>query len=520
MRHRVIFPALGQASMNFASIILQRALRYPEAVAIVEGEQVITYRDLERGVRLTAAALAGRGVGPGTVVGLASSHVATHLIVTLAIAQLGAISMPRGSGATVAEGLAPLRRAGVKILVGERPLREGEGEALEEFDYIAADGALLQGVAPARPHGWGPDCSDLPWRLSLSSGTTGEPKAVQLTHARTLIHYFGQQHMLPYGPGTRLYMTIGLNISFGVNHCLRQLMFGGTLVAYSPRLNETFSLCERHGVTHMVASPATAARLAELLPDDGPRLPEMHLYMGGAAVSPALRDRLRRRLTTKLTSIYGASELGMLATADAEMLADHPDAAGRIVPWAQAEAADGQGNAVAPGEPGELRFRVLGGCPGYHGDPETTAQFFRDGWFHPGDFGRVTRDGLLFVDGRLNEVINIGGVKLSPLEIEQVLEQHPNVAEAAAFAVGMPSGEQALVAAVVSRGDFDQASLLRHCRERLGQRAPVRVFPLASLPRNDMGKVLRRELAARVRFDPEPGAGAAPANPPKSQPDG
>ncbi len=489
--------------MNLASVILQRALRDPQAVAIVEGEQTLSYADLERGVRLTAAALAARGVGRGTVVGLASSHVAVHLIVTLAVARLGAVSMPRGSGATDEQRLGPLRRAGARIIVGERPLRDGE--SFEGFDYVAADRALIEGVGSSAEHGWGPDCSDLPWRLTLSSGTTGEPKPVALTHERALAHWFAQNCLIPYGAGTRLFTTIGLNISFGISHCLRQLAFGGTVVAYSAKLPEAFSLCERHGVTHMVASPSTAARLVDLLPDERPRFPDMHLLLGGAVVSAALQDKLRRRVTSRITSIYGASELGMLAIADPQLLVEQPDAAGRVVPWAQAEAVDERGNALAPGATGELRFRTLGGFSGYEGDPETTSRYVRDGWFHPGDFGRVTREGLLYVDGRLDDVINIGGVKMLPSAVEQVLELHADVAESAAVPVTMPGGQLVLVAVVVSRGEFDEASVIAHCRERLGARAPARVFRVDALPRNDMGKIQRRELAARIRVDQPPG---------------
>ncbi len=492
--------------MNLADLILARAARRPDAVAIVEGGQQVRYRHFERAVRAASASLATRGVGVGTVVGLESSHVTTHLVLTLAIARLGAISMPGGAGASLDERLAPLRRVGARLLVGERPLREGT--SIGGFEYIVADRSVLDARTQDAPTGWSPDAGDLVWRLTLSSGTTGTQKVIPLTQEHSLTHILAHQNVIAYGPGTRLCLLIGVNISFGLIHALQQLFHGGTVVAFTPRLAETFELCERNEVTHMIASPAAAAQLAAMLDGDAPRLPGMNLYMGGGAVSPRLRDTLASRLTPRLGVIYGSTELGMMTAADPETFARHPDSVGHVVPWALAEAVGGDGTVLAPGHTGELRFQLLGRFDGYLGDAQTTAERLRDGWYYPGDVGSVSRDGLVRVTGRVDDVINLGGLKLLPEQIEQVLETLPGVAQAAAFTVEMGGAEPVLVAAVVPQGEsFDEARLLSQARERLGRRAPRRIFRLPALPRNELGKVLRRELARRVR-DTNPPAGS------------
>ena len=257
-------------------------------------------------------------------------------------------------------------------------------------------------------------------------------------------------------------------------------------------------------------------RLPARLAAATPRRPGLQVYLGGGAVSPALRDALSRRLSPRLGVLYGASEYGGVAIADERTLAEHPDSVGRVLPWLQVEAIDAQGRPVPPGDVGEIRIRGLAGFPGYHDDPEATAASLRDGWFHPGDLGRVTPDGLVFIDGRIDDVLNVGGIKVLPARIEAVLEAHPDVAESAAFAASGPDGTKVLMAAVVCRGPFDEAALLAHCRTQLGTTAPQRLMRLQALPRNDAGKLVRRTLSDGVRLERPRDATPAAGTPPRS----
>ncbi|MFO1198661.1 MAG: class I adenylate-forming enzyme family protein [Burkholderiaceae bacterium] len=483
--------------MNLSNLILQRAARDPEAVAVIEDGHHLRYADLSAGVLRVSAALAARGVGRGVVVGLLSAHVVPHLILTLAIARAGAVSMPAGSGATLDERLRPLRAAGARLVLCERVPAADEGG--EGFEFVAADESLLRAGSADASAGWVPDEGDSVWRLTLSSGTTGEAKIIPLTHEHSITHLLAHNTVLRYGPDTRLFFLLGMNTSFALLHCLQQLLHGGGVVAYSSQLIDAIALCRAHGVTHMLASPASAAALADRVADasvaDGPPLPDLQLYLGGGAVSDALRATLARKVTPRVGIVYGSSELGLVAIADAQTFARHPRCAGRLVPWALAEAVDAQGKALPPGTRGELRFQFLGRFDGYLGDPQATARHLRDGWYYPGDLGRVERDGLLYVDGRVNELVNVGGDKFLASSVEQALETHPDVVEAGVVAADLPTGGRVLLAVVVSRGAFDEAAILEHVRPRLGRRTPARVFRADALPRNEMGKLVRARLA-------------------------
>jgi len=478
--------------MNITDLVLQRARQQPDSIAFIDGERAVSYRELDRAVRTAAAGLEARGIGEGTRVAIDVTDAVRHLMLTLAIAKLRAVSVSMPDLPSAEERLAKLKALGVGHLLATAPV-----EGLEALELIVADGSLTRGQSAGRRAGYGPAADDLPWRIIWSSGSTGTPKPVLCTHGRTLSLMFAQHAVMPYLPGTTLYMALGPQVMFSLIHGLRAFAFGATLLGPARRTEQLFERCERHGVTHFVSSPAIASRLAALLQEDTPRLPAVQLYLGGGPVSPALRATLSRRFTPKIGVIYGTTETGMTALSDPQTFEAHPESAGRVAPWMQVEAVDRSDRPLAQGSTGLLRIRGIGMAREYMGDEAATSQMFRDGWFYPGDVGHVTPDGLLVVKGRSADVLSVGGNKIAPQAIEEALEQHPDVAEAAAFVASGSDGQQWLAAAVVSRGAFDQAALRDWCRERLGNSAPVMFVQVKSIPRGGIGKVLRSQLSRR-----------------------
>ncbi|HSV79248.1 MAG TPA: hypothetical protein VLK85_08580, partial [Ramlibacter sp.] len=138
-------------------------------------------------------------------------------------------------------------------------------------------------------------------------------------------------------------------------------------------------------------------------------------------------------------------------------------------------------------------------------------KMFRDGWFYPGDRGQVHADGMLVIESRVDEIINVGGTKVNPAEVEQVLLEDPDIVDAAAYGVTDAAGRVLLLAAIVCRQPVDEQRTLARCHAVLGQKSPRRLVRLARLPRNEAGKVLRRELAANTRIGPAAARDAEPA---------
>jgi acyl-coenzyme A synthetase/AMP-(fatty) acid ligase len=167
---------------------------------------------------------------------------------------------------------------------------------------------------------------------------------------------------------------------------------------------------------------------------------------------------------------------------------------GWIGPGIEVQAVDEKHRPLPAGAEGVIRIRSATAVDGYLGDPAATAAAFRDGWFYPDDIGSVGADGLLTIAGRTGEVLNVGGLKVSPRRIEEAVLQYEDVAEAAAFLMPGPAGVDEVWAAIVQKRQVNMDALHRHCADRLGTSAPRTILVADRLPRNAMGKVPPDEL--------------------------
>ncbi len=479
--------------MNVADIVARQARIRPDAPALVREGRPRTYAQLDADIAAIAAGLAARAIAPGEVIGIAMRTSPLHLAVLLGAARAGAVSVALPPEASPALRQSIATRFGVRAVLADR-----DDCAVEGLPFHLVDREWIRGAsAPAPVARTG--AYDAPWRIMLTSGTTAAPKGVLWTHAVTTNYLLLHQSTQRAGAQSRFYCYRGLESSMGLRPALAQLLAGGTLV-FSPStsVHAFFDTVRAERVTHAFVSPGLLGSLLRAAPGNRAACPGLaDLCVGGSQLPRALFEEAAGRITPHIRNIYGSTEAGRVAIADAELLRRAPGAAGRIVPWIEAQIVDERDRLLPDGEPGILRLRGVTVPAGYFDDTEASARVFRGGWYYPGDVGRIRRGSVLFVESRTDDVVNVGGLKVMPQEIERVLEQHPGVAEAAAFGARTAKGE-VLLAAVVARGEFDERALLDHCRALLGRRAPRRIFALAELPRNPAGKVLRRELARRA----------------------
>jgi acyl-CoA synthetase (AMP-forming)/AMP-acid ligase II len=218
------------------------------------------------------------------------------------------------------------------------------------------------------------------------------------------------------------------------------------------------------------------------------------LVVTGGALSGPLRQEVCARVTRNLMVLYGATETGPISLATPEEVLAHPDTVGRPYPQVAVRIVDDAGRPVPRGARGLIRIRTPAGVTRYLDDEEATGRAFHDGWFEPGDVCEAVADGSLIYAGRADDMMNLGSIKIFPAEIEAAAEGFPGLVECAAFALRAPALGDIPVLAAVAREDFDAAALLAHCRARLGVRAPRKVVVLPALPRNAVGKVVRRDL--------------------------
>lgn len=185
----------------------------------------------------------------------------------------------------------------------------------------------------------------------------------------------------------------------------------------------------------------------------------------------------------------------MSATAHSHEIAGVPRAVGFVTPGVTVQIVNSTGTLLPPDEDGHVRIRSAYAVTQYFENPEDSAKVFRDGWFYPGDLGRLNSDGLLVITGREHAVLNLGGDKISPEAIELILSEFNGVIEAAAFGIPNEYGNNEISAAIVTDGSLDEQALKEYCAARIPRPfAPTKVHLVASLPHNEMGKLDRSRL--------------------------
>jgi acyl-coenzyme A synthetase/AMP-(fatty) acid ligase len=328
-----------------------------------------------------------------------------------------------------------------------------------------------------------------PMRIALTSGTVSRRNGVEQSHEEFALRmdrrYYGDEARPRVIP-QNLHVTAGLTLAC---HALSR---GGAVVFPASYDAQTlFTTIATHEVTHVVFPPSHAALMLPLLKGNTPAFPKLtHFRLVGTTPRPALLEEVKRKFTPHVHNVYATTETGVIAVAPPEILAQRPGTSGRVAPDAELQVVGEDGRLCRAGEVGEIRVRVPGMPRGYFGDADPGR--FRDGWFYPRDFGYVSDDGYLYVQGRVDEIMNVGGRKLTPELAESILQEHPGVGDAAVFALD----ELSIGAMVVVNAPIDWHALDAAVRGRLEGLAPRRYYEVREVPRNVMGKIRRPELAA------------------------
>jgi acyl-coenzyme A synthetase/AMP-(fatty) acid ligase len=480
--------------MNLAEVIARHAQATPGASAVIEAGRAYSYGEFDRAIRRAARALRRNGIAPGDVVGMTMGGSALHLVVAYALAHAGAVqlALPRRESPQVRRHLAACYRAAV--VVGD-----AEEARLDGIRYLAAQPEWLDGAGARDEGGEAAPGGDAPWRIVMSSGTTGAPKAVLQTHAMHVAWREIYARALPVLSSDRYLAVVALDFYAGIRQCMEMHWSGACAIVGVPVRSpgELFAAVERHGANYLLLLPVHLQQLLPALPRDRPRLPGVRVLRAGAMIlAESLRREIARGLTPNLVVTYGSNDVGSVLTfADADTEARHPGSVGFPSPGVRIEIADESGARLPAGGIGLIRARAPGMPAGYIDNARASAQAFRDGWYYPGDLGLLTPEGALYFKGRADDLMNFDGIKIYPSDIEEALASHPAVAEAAAFPIASATHQDIPAAAVVLRAEISQDAIIAWCRERLGSRAPQVIAVVRDLPRNAAGKVLKHALA-------------------------
>ncbi|CAM3265756.1 AMP-binding protein [Nocardioides dubius] len=501
------------AVANLTEVLRRQANRRGDAEALVDGAQRWTYAELDADVDRYAAALLAGGVRADDLVGLLGRNHARYLIELLAIARIGAVSVPLNWRLHADEQSWILDQAGIGVLLFDddfaddaATLRERAGlrVSLAHGERTVGGDPRIDDLLAQVPAGVrvpdaekGPD--DL-HRLLYTSGTTSRPKGVMHTYGNIAANHLGQLLELELTPADRILISAPLFHVSGLEAPgLATFLAGGTIV-----LCETFKPDEIAEVVHreQVTGLVLAAQILFGIMDLG-RMDDLASirYLLFAGVAPTVRRRVKELLPqVRLVDTYGMTELtNGCCYMDAAHEQEKVGALGVPLPLMQLRIVDADFQEVEAGTQGEIIVRGAKVSPGYWRDEATTAASRRDGWFLTGDVGYLDVDGYLWFVDRRTDLIKSGGENVATAEVERVLAALDGVAEVAVIGVPDPRWDEVPKAFVLlaEGADLDEDAIRSHCLAHLAKfKVPRDIALVDALPRNDSGKVLKRVLRA------------------------
>ncbi|MFJ1704776.1 AMP-binding protein [Kitasatospora sp. NPDC088346] len=489
-----------------------RAADHPDRVALqVVGGGAVTYRQWRDQALRAAAGLAGAGVRPGQRVVLRFPNAAweRYAVAFLAVQYAGGVPVP------VREDLTEQDAARLAALAGAGTVLRGPGlTALPGTADLVLDALLARHPqAPgAAPHRVGPQD---PAQAIGTSGTTGDPKGVLAAHGNLTAGLVLRPRPRPYAHSRYALHAFPIGTNAGQVMLLGALTGAPTVLSLPRFAAEEFGAAvEGFGVGTVFLVPSMAVELLNSGVARRYDLSGVKLVSSSAAALPApVAAALGAALPgATLVNTYTSAESSP-AQVSAVVDARRPGSVGRPTDPADLRVLDGTGTAVPAGEVGEVWLRQPGPARSYLGGPAGGPAVFRDGWVRMGDLGRLDDDGYLYLVDRESDVVKSGALKVSTLRIEEVLHEHPQVADAAALGLPHPVMGAVPVAAVIpAPGGVDLDGLRLFLGTRLSRpELPVRILLVDDLPRNPSGKVVKHRL--RPLFE-RPGTPAGPAAPP------
>ncbi|CAL9302725.1 4-coumarate--CoA ligase family protein [Streptomyces sp. SudanB66_2053] len=501
--------------------VLSRAAEFGSTPALIDGTDgtTLTYEQLDRFHRRVAAGLAEAGVRKGDVLALHSPNTIAFPTAFYAATRAGASVTTVHPLATPEEFAKQLGDCAARWIVTVSPLLDSAHRAAElaggvreifVCDSASGHRSLIDMLACTAPEpAVGIDPAEDVAALPYSSGTTGIPKGVMLTHRQIATNLAQLQPAITAGPGDRVLAVLPFFHIYGLTALMNAPLRHGATVVVLPRfdLEQFLAAIQNHRITALYVAPPIVLALAKHPLVAEYDLSSLKYVISAAAPLDAhLAAACARRLgLPPVGQAYGMTELspGTHVVPLDLMEEAPPGTVGKLIAGTEMRivSLDDPGKDLATGESGEILIRGPQVMKGYLGRPDATAAMIdEDGWLHTGDVGHVDDDGWLFVVDRVKELIKYKGFQVAPAELEALLLTHPGVADAAVIGVYNEDGNEVPHAFVVrhpSAPDLTESEVVLHVAERVAPYKRVRhVTFIDGVPRAASGKILRRELRA------------------------
>jgi acyl-CoA synthetase (AMP-forming)/AMP-acid ligase II len=482
------------------------AITRADQTALIDDHESVTYKDVDARTNAIARGLKTAGLGPGERLGILCRNEAGVVETMVAASKLGAHSLLLNTSLSAPELGAVLRREQPKVLVHDAEFTDVVTEAGPDgvVRIVAAPGAGDFGVPTLDELRTG-DTSplDAPAEegrtVILTSGTTGAPKGAQVRRAENLEPLAWFLSRVPINAGSTCLEPAPLYHAHGLGQTMIATGLGCTIVL--PRrfdAQESLALIARHRVEVLTVVPTMLQRIMDLDRAERARYDTSSLRVvvcSGSALGGQLARDFMDEFGDVLYNLYGSTEVAWATIATPRDLREAPGTVGRPPPHTRLEILDAEGRPLPPGETGHIFVAHEMLFEGYT-DPSQSRRMV-DGMMTPGDLGHLDEAGRLFIDSREDDMIISGGENVYPGQVEEVLRGHPDVDDAVVIGVEDERFGQRLVAYVVPRAGSGLAAddVIAFGRDNLARfKVPREVHVRDELPRNALGKVLRREL--------------------------
>ncbi len=491
-----------------ADLIREGARRAPGGPCVTYEGETLTWLNLDHRSSRVANALAAAGIGAGDRVAVIARNSPLFYELLFGCAKLGAVLVPlnwRLSAreiASVLEDAAPL----LVIAGAEQQALLPESARFSRLEVEREYEGWRDAAGVADPRGTAGGPATL--ALLYTSGTTGRPKGVQISHDNLFYSTRMAREIWGFTAASVNLVAMPMFHIGGIGYGLMALSQGGhTILMQQPSPAPVLEAIVRHKVTHAFFVPTVIQSLVDMPGVDAMNLRTLQRIVYGAAPIPdVLLERALQVFGCGFNHAYGMTETaGTVVTLQPhEHEPSGPNkhrlqSCGRAVPWVELSIRDpATGAEVAPGEVGEIWIRSPMNTAGYWNNPiETAAVLLPDGWLRTGDAATRDEDGFIYIRDRYKDMIVSGGENVFPAEVENVLAEHPDLAEVAVVGAPHPRWGETVRAVVVARAGRhpDAAQVIAFCRSRLAHyKCPTLVEVVAALPKSASGKILRREL--------------------------
>jgi len=492
--------------MNLAASLARNAADNPDRVAIHLGDQTTSYGELDDQSARVAGLLAARGIAPGTPIGIMLPNVPEFASVYYGILRTGAVVVPMNPLLKAREIAYYLGDSGAPVIfawhITAPEVEIGAKEAGAEA--ILVDPATFPDIlATASPAPQVIDRAAYDTAVVLyTSGTTGHPKGAELTHANLINNVeVSAADLFQLGPDDLIFGGLPLFHAFGQTCTLNAAIMTGASLTVLPRFDaaKALGILADQRVTIFAGVPTMFSALLHVPDRSGYDVSALRLCIsGGAAMPVEVLRQFEDAFDCIVLEGYGLSETSPVASFNHPGRERKPGSIGTPIRGVEMRVVDASGAEVPQGEVGEIAIRGHNIMKGYLNRPEATAEAVSDdGWFRTGDIGRVDEDGYYYIVDRKKDLIIRGGYNIYPREIEEVLYEHPEVAEAAVVGIPHPElGEEVGAAVALKPGATVTPDELRsYVKSQVAAyKYPRRVWIVDALPKGPTGKILKKEI--------------------------